>query len=275
MKITKTILLPTDFSANSLNAINYAISMFGDSKCRFILMNAYRISPISIEEYVSKVPDFAKESEEGLKKMVKRVTKKFPRKKLTIETISKLGYPIDVMKKIIKRKNVDLAVMGTKGASGLKEVLVGSITSDAVKNLPCPVLAVPEKARYEPLKNIALAADLKGINNKMLFDPLISIGKNFSSEILIFHIRKKTPLTKKEKLEKSKLKRLFGAVPHAFHIIEETNAIRGIENFIKARDIDMVAMVSRKQKLLKKIFSKSATEKLAMHTKIPLLALQN
>lgn len=271
----KTILLPTDFSVNSLNAIYYAIAMFGNDKCRFVLLNAYRISPISIEEYVSDMPDFAKESEEGLKKVVKLITKNFPGKKLNVETISKLGYPIEVIKKILKRKSADLTVMGTKGASGLKEVLVGSITSDAVKNLSCPVLAVPEKARYKALKNIALAADLKGFESKILFEPLISIAKKFSSEILIFHIYKKTSLTKKEKLEKSKLGRLFTAIPYSFHEIEETNAVRGIENFIKARDIDMVAMVSRKHTLLEKLFSKSATEKLAMHTKIPLLALQN
>lgn len=271
----KTILLPTDFSSNSINAINYAINMFGE-KNKYILLNAYRISPVSIEEYVSEIPDFAKESEKGLKKVLNKVKKEFSHKKLNIEIISRLGYPVEVLNKIVKRKKVDLTVMGTKGASGLKEILLGSITADAIKNLSCPILAVPEKAKYEPLKNIALAADLRNVRGEKLFIPLLSIVKNYAAEVVILHVQRNIArVTKNEKLEKIKLENLFRKIPHSFNLIEESNAARGIENFIRSRNIDLLAMVSRKHNLVERLFSKSATKKLAMHTKIPLLALQN
>lgn len=272
----KTILLPTDFSANSLNAVKYAFSIFGNEKMKFILLNAYRITPISIEEYVTEKPDFAKQSEKGLKKVLNSIEKNFPGKKFNIETISKLGYPVETMKKIVKRKKIDLTIMGTKGAHGLREVLIGSITSDAIKNLPCPILAVPEKAKFETMKNIAFAADLKSFTGKILLNPLFFIAKNFSSEISILHVQKKiNQVSRIEKKQKSKLNSLFRKIPHSFNIVEESDAVRGIENFISSRDMDMIAMISRKHTLIERFFNKSVTKKIAMHMRIPLLALKN
>ena len=46
----KNILLPTDFSQNSLNAINYAMELFKDTPCKFYLLNAFKIPYLTNEE---------------------------------------------------------------------------------------------------------------------------------------------------------------------------------------------------------------------------------
>lgn len=270
----KTILLPTDFSANSLNAIKFAISVFHSKNTRFVLLNAYRITPISIEEYVDKIPDFAKESEKGLQKMLTVIKKTFPGKKINIGVLSKLGYPVEVISKISKREKADLAIMGTKGAGGVKEILMGSITADTIKNVPCPVLAVPEKAKLADIKTITLATDLKDINNPGVFDPLNWFLKEFGSDLVILHVKKKTKRFHEKIDTEKQMLNSVGLTPHSFYVIDESDAVTGIEDFIESRDIDLLAMVSRKHNLLERLFKKSVTKKLAMHTRIPLLILK-
>lgn len=271
----KTILIPTDFSENAQNAINYAISMFSDEDPDYILLNSYRIIPVGAEEYITDMADFEGMSKQGLEQTIKTIEKNFPHKKLNIEIVSKLGYPVEVMDKIVKRKNVDLAVMGTKGASGLREALIGSNTADAIKTLSCPVLAVPGNSTFSPLKNIAFAADFKDIDKEVLLNPMLEIAKKFKAELLVVHVEHQgVTVNVDEALQGMRLHDFFSGIPHLFQEVEHDDPAEGIEAFIKTHTVDLLVSVARKHGFWEKLFRGSITEKLAMHTRIPMLALQ-
>lgn len=272
---TKIILIPTDFSENAQNAINYAISMFNGEKPEYILLNSYRIIPVGAEEYLTDITDFEGISKQGLDQVMRTIKKNFPDKKLNIEVVSKLGYPVEAMDKIVKRKKVDMVVMGTKGASGLREVLIGSNTSDAIKTLTCPVLAVPEKSTFKKPRNIALAADFKNIDKEILLKPMVEIAKKYKAELLIVHVEQKEEIVNvDEALQGMKLHDLFRDIPHLFREVRDSDPAAGIENFIKTHTVDMLVSVARKHSFWEKFFNRSITGKLAMHTTVPLLALQ-
>ena len=274
---TKTILIPTDFSANAQNAVNYAISMFDGEKINFLLLNSYRIIPLGSAEYITNtdMSDYKTYSEQGLKQVLKSIKKTFPDKELNIETMSKLGYPVQEMDKIVKRKNVDLVVMGTKGASGIKEILIGSNTADAIKNLTCPVLAVPENASCKNPKNIAFAADFGDIEKPVLLNPMLEIAKKIKAEILVVHVDENGKKhNTEEAYQEMKLNEMFADIPHLFSEIKNSNPAQGIEDFVKTRAVDMLVTVARKHSFIHNLLRGSVTGKLAMHTHIPLLALQ-
>ncbi len=273
---TKTILIPTDFSENAQNAINYAISMYNGENPEYILLNSYRIIPVGAEEYLTDITDFEGMSKQGLDQVMKTIKKSFPNKKLNIEVVSKLGYPVEAMDKIVKRKKVDIVVMGTKGASGLREVLIGSNTSDAIKTLTCPVLAVPEKSIFKTPKNIAFGADFKNIDKEILLGPMVEIAKKFKAEILIVHVEpQEETVNVDEALQGMKLHDFFRDIPHLFREVRDRDPAAGIENFIKTHTVDLLVTVARKHGFWENLFKGSITGKLAMHTTIPLLALQN
>lgn len=272
----QTILIPTDFSDNAFNAIVYAISMFNGEKPDYILLNSYRITPIPPGEYIPEMADFGSISKEGLVQVLQKIKNAFPQKDLNIEVVSKLGYPVETMHKIVDRKKVDMVVMGTKGASGLREILIGSNTADAIKNLSCPVLAIPENSRFSPLKNIALAADFKSLDKELLLDPMVDIAKKYKSEILIVHVELNGKTEKVEEvLQGIKLNEYFKNIPHIFREVEDSNPAEGIEKFIKTHTVDMLVSVARKHSFWENFFKGSTTRKLAMHTTVPLLALQS
>lgn len=271
----KTILIPTDFSENAQNAINYAISMFNGENPDYILLNAYRIIPVGAEEYLTDMADFEGLSKQGLEQSVRTIKKNFSHKRVNIEIVSKMGYPVEVMDKIVKRKNVDMVVMGTRGASGLREVLIGSNTADAIKTLTCPVLAVPGGSAFRPPKNIAFAADFKNFEREILLDPMLEIAEKFKAEILIVHVEHKgVPVNVDEALQGLRLHDYFNNIPHLFREVEDSDPAEGIENFIKTHTVDLLVSVARRHSFWEKLFSGSTTEKLAMHTRVPMLALQ-
>ena len=135
----KNILLPTDFSDNAWNATKYAIELFKDEKCVFHLLNTYTPAIASSRFMATSLSGGQLEdgvrsnSGRGLKSVLKKInkTKKYP--KHSFKTISSFSLLVDEIKEIVENKAIDLIVTGTKGASGLDEVFMGSNTVRIIK----------------------------------------------------------------------------------------------------------------------------------------------
>ena len=124
----KRIILPTDFSKNARNAIKYAIDVFKDQEAEYFLLNIYREPHATSSSLVSIVDILQKSSEESLVREEKKIRDLFPSMNLNMETVSAYGDTTLQINKLAQEKEVDYIIMGTKGASGLKEVILGSVT---------------------------------------------------------------------------------------------------------------------------------------------------
>lgn len=82
----------------------------------------------------------------------------------------------------------DFIVMGTKGASGLKEVFMGSVAGGVVSHSTAPVLVVPDEAVYQPLDEIVLAVSDIPFSSVAVVEPLQKIARAHSSKINILHL---------------------------------------------------------------------------------------
>jgi K+-sensing histidine kinase KdpD len=100
-------------------------------------------------------------SEEGLKETRALVMMDEANRSLEVEYMSKMGGTINEIRNVAKEIDASHIIIGTKGASGLREVLIGSVTSNLMKTSGCPVIAVPENYKYSRPKNIVFAADLR------------------------------------------------------------------------------------------------------------------
>ena len=69
---------------------------------------------------------------------------------LTVETVAREGYPATVIEEEVVRQGADLIVIGTRGLSGLKHLLLGSIAERVVQRAPCPVLTVKTCKKAAP-----------------------------------------------------------------------------------------------------------------------------
>lgn len=274
------ILFPTDFSDNSWNAIRYGLELYKNVKCMFYLLHINPIPPYSaagssVRTTTMVLKDaMLKESRVLLKKFLPRLKTFSDDSEHTFSTIAKYDYFVDAVKHEVEDKEIDLIIMGTKGASGLKRVTVGSNTGDVITKVKCPLLAIPENAKYTKPSEIAFPTDYHIAYNMKVLDTLIDMAQMNDATLRIVHIsRKGEELSEEQLTHKEFLHDYLRGIDHSFHSLTGTRLENAIQCFVESRDIDMVAMVAKNLNFFQRILFKPAVEEISYHTDIPFLVL--
>ena len=162
------ILLPTDFSKNAWNAISYATDLFKDTECEFYILNAYSAKGYVLESMMVPEPgetEFERAkavSEKELSKILEMLSFRDPNQKHTFYTISQFNSLLEALKNVVEKKDIDMVIMGTKGSTNSKSVVFGSNAITVMEKLRnCPVMAIPEDARYGEFKEIVFPTSYK------------------------------------------------------------------------------------------------------------------
>jgi len=264
----KTILLMTDFSDNAKNAIQYAINMYGE-EVNYILLNTYIVRENS-GAFMSVADRIKEISEEELSNELTYIENKFSQySNLNITTLSQRGGPIDSVNIIKSQHPIDLIVMGTKGASGLTKLLIGSVTASIVKETNLPVLIVPEKAEYQPIKKIVFAVDDFKMDDELL-RPLTSMIQKEKSTLHLLNVVNKEALN----LNMEELKKLYGQNIVIESVVGESVS-EEIEKFATDNQINLITVVAHHNKFFDRLFHKSVSQELVFHAKLPILVLDD
>ena len=272
----KTILIPTDYSDSANNALQYAIELAEFSNAKIILLHVYHI-PIPTGEFPMMIispQELEKENSAGIKKLEAKVLKQVSGK-IKIESIARAGFALDEILDIVKEKKVDVVVMGMKGAGKLKEVLIGSNVTSLMKKATCPVIVVPEKAKFQQIKKIVYACDYEKINNHSALEPLWELANTYGAEIMIFNVKDSRvhPPRSKEMIEGIRLEHWLGRVKHSYWFSESHDIVEAINDFVKKNHAVMIAMLGHKHSFPENLIHKSTTKNMAFHSNTPILAL--
>ena len=275
----KNILLPTDFSTNSLNAIQYAIHFLKDEECTFYLLNVYRMPYMehdelmmyNVEKLSTLEKTLLKSSQRDLKATVEKVNFS-PNHK--IELLSDYSFFIDSVKQKIEELKIDLIIMGTKGVTGAKEIFMGSNTGDVIMKTDCDVLAVPDKATFKIPKEIVFPTDFRLLYEEDDLEILKKIAIKNESNIRILYVQNDDPLDAEQKANKKDLEWAFDDLNYSFHTLTNTDFESAVNCFTQSRgDVDMIAIIAKHYNIFQRLFFKPKVEELSFHTKIPLLVL--
>lgn len=275
----KRIILPTDFSENSLHAIHYAMNLFKEEECTFYLMNTYTPA-IYQTEYVLHSPGqiglgdiYQSESVEQLEELQKQLQEKFANPKHSIMTHSAFNILVDEVITMTENEEADLVVMGTQGASGAKEIFLGTHTVHVIKKSLCPVLAVPADYKNEMPESVLFPTDYEVEYSKERMEAFLDIVKLARTSVEILHIASGYGLTKEQEANKEKLAGLFADVPHRFHEIPSQSIIEGINSFQKEHGIDLLVMIQNKHTFLERLFIEPIIKKIGFHVTIPFMVI--
>ncbi|MEW4922644.1 universal stress protein [Algibacter sp. 2305UL17-15] len=277
----KNILLPTDFSKNSWNAIKYAISFFEKETCNFYVLHVNRLSKVLVNDspYITAQDVLedanAQPGKKQLRNILKRISKDFTtNKKHRFYTLLDYNFFVESVRKHVEEKKVDYVVMGTKGASGLKKIIVGSNTGDVITKVKCTTLVVPEDAQFINPKEIAFPTDFLLTYDIQILDPLSEILEKHHSTLRILHIsKKKADLNGDQKNSKELLEDYFSHLPHSFHYLTNKKVEDAIQCFVESRNINMICMVAKNLNYFQQILFHSKVETISYHTEIPFLVL--
>ena len=266
----KKILITTDFSENSKNAAEYAVSLFGIEDAEYMLINTYS-EPRAVTTVVVSLNDFLrKESIDGVKKQKEELLAKF--EGIKIESQTYYGAPANTIKALSINESIDFVVMGTKGASSFENFLIGSNTLEVIKNVDVPILMIPLKCAYAGMKKLAIASDLHKLNHSGLINPLVQIAKQHNAEICVLNVHL-NDTNYDEALEGFELHNELEGLEHSFHQEVNSDVANGIESFVDSANIDLLAMVARRHNFFERIFTKSITQELSKLAHFPMLIL--
>ena len=270
------ILVPVDFSNNSLNALNYAISLSEKTESKLyvvhiakggvlpnFLKNAHELPIKNAQKKMQKLEDKVRSDSNG-------VISKF---------LIKEGAFINEINKLIEDLDIELLIMGTKDKrKEVKTIFLGSNTIDVIEKINYPLLIIPDHFKFKPIKKILYATDYKFLG-KLTLRPLKQLAIKFDAEVLLTSVVKDRDKKKYSKDEYKELRRehkMFTSVRHDFKRIYRSNIVKGINYYVdKKKDIDIIALIPRKHSLFEYFFKKSTTKALALNPRLPVLVLHD
>ncbi len=277
----KRILIPTDFSDNAWNTILYAMELYKDVPCEFHILNSYEVKPVQLISTVSSQRighyyDIVKtKSEESLVMILDDITNSNPNSNHVFKSISKAGSFRKVMKRVVKAGHFDIIVIGTKGATGAKEVFLGSNTQKIIRSIDdCPILVVPEDAFFESISEIAFATDFERVYYKAEIKPIIDLAIYQQATVRMIHVYDKPKLNKVQCYNSSTLEQYFKEVKYDFHVIPDFSTIeKAIQGFIEELEIDVLAMINYEHSFIERLTREAVIKKITFHTTIPFLVI--
>ena len=277
----KNILLPTDFSENSWNAIEYALNFFKNSKCHFYLLHVNRLSAL-VESDAPYLPTegvieeiYTKPAKTQLRQFLKRIAEQFPHnKKHKFYALTDYNFFIESLRKHVDEKKIDMIVMGTKGATGLQKFIIGSNSGEVITKVPCATLVVPENARFTGITEIAFPTDFALSYDIRTLLPVTEILEKYSASLSIVHIGKKGKnLNMSQQRNKELLEDYFSDDAHSFYFLTNDKIEDAIQCFVQSRKIDMIAMVAKNLNYFQRILFLPTVEEISYHTDVPFLVL--
>jgi nucleotide-binding universal stress UspA family protein len=275
----KKILLPTDFSSNAWNAIQYALQLFENQKCTFFLLNTYTPMIYGVEymevgtAQFGLVDSMKEVSEKGLEKTLQKIKSQFNNKNHSFSEISSFNTLVNEIQELHQGNVIDFIVMGTKGATGLTEVLLGSNTIHVIKNAKCPVLAIPSDFIFESVEEILFPSDYETTFKEKQLQPILDIIKGYHSRIHILNASFGYDLSEKQEKNKQLLEGFFKKSANVFYSISNQNVTEAITNFQQKTKVNLLVMINNKHSFFENLFFKSKINQIGFHLNIPFLVI--
>ncbi|MCX7549410.1 universal stress protein [Xanthomarina sp. F2636L] len=270
------ILLPTDFSDNAWRAAQYAINLYANESCTFYFSHAWTFLNTGArthvpESYLQPLRDEAKEKLMSLKDLAKKESQD---RDHTFETLFCIGSLMDSIQIAIKKKQIDLVVMGTKGATGTQEFLFGSNTVAVINKMrQRPVLLVPSKARYETPTSLVFPTDFNRFYGEEL-KSIKQLADLHTSKIEILHINKKEELSDTQNANMEMLDSYLEGYEHHFNwVTDKKKKERAITRFIKENNINILTMINYEHSFVENLIKEPVIKKMGYHSIVPFLVI--
>jgi nucleotide-binding universal stress UspA family protein len=276
-----SILLPTDFSENSMNAIKYALEFFKYEKTTFYFMHAYQNEFYDHDELISRdvfedvLDSVSNESRTNLDNLLKTVKELSPNPNYTYHTISAYSSLVEEANLIADAKNIDLIIMGTKGISDERRIVFGSQTFQVLKYVQCPVLAIPSNYTNAQPKRILFPTNYLIPYKRRELKLLSKLAKSYRSVIDVLYISSSKKLSIRQQDNQAFIKDTLRDNEVNFNQEDGKKIAETIKTLIKEKDIDLITMVNTQHSFLEDMLFPSTIDKVSLGLEIPILAMQN
>ncbi|SDL49395.1 Nucleotide-binding universal stress protein, UspA family [Catalinimonas alkaloidigena] len=277
----KHILVPTDFSQPANNALRYALELARSLGARLTVLSVYQMPiPMSTPMYTPGV--VLLEDQQNLAGVERDIDEQLA----TLETtyLKKAGVPYQLVKqlgnvelsveKMVNDEAIGLVVMGTHGSGGLR-TLLGNTTLHLMRQLHCPVLAIPPEASFTRIHRMLLATDYRHAALPENYQPLVDLAFALRAHIEVLYVVRAEALLSDQELDAGRnLKHALDPVPHSFAIRHCDDINEGITHYLREHPADLLAMMPRTHSLWERMLEGSHTRHMCFHGETPLMTFR-
>jgi|SRR5690554_17856 len=279
MDAMKNILIPTDFSENSLNAIRYALDYFADIPVNFYVLHVWGNKQFQKKE--EEELDFEKpitllihDPKTRLDAQIKTCNSLAKNPSHKFHPLLKEGRLVEAIRQYVVEMGIDYIVMGTKGTSKVSQNEIGSNTCEVITKVKCPVLVIPEHAKFSGIRNTAFLTDYNCLYRNKVISTLSETLELQKAALRILHSRSpNASLTPAQVDNKGFLHYFFRDTKHSFHLVENKNMEVGIQDFVDTWDINLLAIVAKNLNFIQKLLLRPAAKTIDYHTELPFLVI--
>ena len=273
----KKILVPIDFSKPSEYASKVAARIAKKTGATIYLIHLIEL-PKGVIDMGSGSNFSIPESMLYLRKIREKVLQfkeNIFSKDINVEYFIKLNNPFEGIQKYANKIDADLIVMGSKGHSEFEEMIIGSNTEKVVRSSKRPVIVVKKDSEKFKLKNLVFASNFKE-ENKEVFGKFVDFANTFNSKIHLLKVN--TPANFQGTSEaKQKVKDFitdFNLPKHKINVYSDVSVEKGILNFSKDINADLIALSTHGRSGLAHLFTGSVTKNLSKNALKPMLTIK-
>jgi nucleotide-binding universal stress UspA family protein len=275
-----SVFVPFDFSQTATHALNFAISLGRNySKINITLFHVVEVPLTSgmgtmgggmdpIVDFESQL--FFRELIEKRKTQFKELENSYSGESFTLQTKLVVGNAFKGISDAINDAMPDLVVMGSKGSSGLEEILIGSNTEKVVRTSPCPVITIKGETEVSKMKKVVFASDFRDSADEVA--PRIKRMQSLFDAQFYFVVINTPGNFETSRESMTRIKRFVNQ--HNFENIkaEVYNSLTeesGIIEFADDIEADMIAMTTHGRTGLLHLITGSIAEDVVNHSKRP------
>ena len=273
----KNILVPIDFSKSSEYASKVASKIAKKTGATIYLIHLIEL-PKGVIDIASSSKFSIPESMLYLRKIREKILlfrDQFFNKSIKVEYFIKLNNPLDGIIKYADKIDADIIIMGSKGLSELEEITIGSNTEKVVRTSKTPVIVVKKDFEKFKLKNLVFASNFKE-ENKEVFDKFVHFANTFNSKIHLLKVN--TPanfqVTSETKQEIQNFISDFNLKKHKINVYNDVSVEKGILNFSKEINADLIALSTHGRSGLAHLFTGSVTKTLSKNALKPMFTIK-
>lgn len=284
----KKILVPTDFSETADNAVNIALEIAQKAKATVYFFHTVNTAinwgstqlsvpgkPISVQKQKEMYPEVSKQiadAQAKLSELSKRAAK------MKIDSKIELGNNLfhEDLGRFADKNKIDLIVMGTHGASGVKEAFLGSNALKVIRTSNVPVLTVKHRHKAFKIKTLIYASDFEETKANKNIERVKAFADFFGAAIHFVYVN--TPvgfedsaytMAKIHKIAKdNKISKYYAQIYNDFTVD------RGIGNMAEMLQADMITLSTHGYSGFRHFINNNVAENVANHARVPVLTFR-
>jgi len=279
-----TILLPTDLSEATNQALNWARLLASHYNARLILLH---VQPMPMPDTSMPVigdlgvgTTVMMDTEPVYQDQLTKLAGQLEAEGLTCQTDLRRGAVKEAILEAAREHQADLIVTGRSDLSSFFDRLIGSEATGIARDAHCPVLVVPanqsdEALRSVSLKNMVFTTPLE-FDQDDTFAQAVALARSFGASLRVLHVRASNQPNLNDDAEMTaQLQAVYGTEPLPVDTVEANTVTGGLETYLSDHTVDLLVMTTRERDFLSGLLNPSLTSRMVKLSDVPLLIYQD